>query len=193
MATQAPAGPAPWSPRVPTRRAGGAARRLGLVALARRWLVLLAYPLGLFAVAWTSLHRVDALGGSGRIADTPGRTFLVVGSDSRAALTPAERRRLGTGSTAGSRTDTIMLLHVPSDGGPTVLVSVPRDSYVPIPGHGSNKINAAYAFGGPQLLVRTVEQATGVHIDEYVETGLARLRRPGGRDRRGPDLRRRGR
>ena len=57
-------------------------------------------------------------------------------------------------------------------GGPTVLVSVPRDSFVPIPGRGRNKINAAYAFGGPQLLVRTVEQATGLHVDDYVETGL---------------------
>ena len=65
-----------------------------------------------------------------------------------------------------------MLLHVPSGGGPTVLVSMPRDSYVSIPGHGKNKINAAYAFGGPQLLVRTVEQATGLHVDAYVETGL---------------------
>ena len=65
-----------------------------------------------------------------------------------------------------------MLLHVPDGGGPTVLVSIPRDSYVSIPGHGKNKINAAYAFGGPQLLVRTVEQATGLHVDSYVETGL---------------------
>ena len=65
-----------------------------------------------------------------------------------------------------------MLLHVPDGGGPTVLISVPRDSYVSIPGHGKNKINAAYAFGGPQLLVRTVEQATGLRIDSYVETGL---------------------
>src|SRR5689334_20596060 len=65
-----------------------------------------------------------------------------------------------------------MLLHVPSGGGPTVLVSVPRDSYVSVPGHGKNKINAAYAIGGPQLLVRTVEQATGLRVDEYVETGL---------------------
>ena len=65
-----------------------------------------------------------------------------------------------------------MLLHVPDGGGPTVLVSIPRDSYVAIPGHGKNKINAAYAFGGPPLLVRTVEQATGLHVDSYVETGL---------------------
>jgi LCP family protein required for cell wall assembly len=134
-------------------------------------LLLVVYPLLLFATAWSSLHRVDALP-SGGPAETPGRTYLVVGSDSRADLTAAQRRALHTGQAAGRRTDTIMLLHVPDGGGPTVLVSVPRDSYVPIPGHGKNKINAAYAFGGPQLLVRTVEQATGLRIDSYVETGL---------------------
>jgi LCP family protein required for cell wall assembly len=135
--------------------------------------LLVAYPLALFAVAWSSLQRVDALpGGDGRPQDTPGRTFLVVGSDSRDDLSRADRARLGTGRAAGRRTDTIMLLHVPSGGGPTVLVSVPRDSYVSIPGRGKNKINAAYAFGGPQLLVRTVEEASGLHVDEYVETGL---------------------
>ncbi|MGZ4603981.1 MAG: LCP family protein, partial [Kineosporiaceae bacterium] len=134
-------------------------------------LVLVGYPLALFTVAWTSLHRVDALPAEGPAA-TPGTTYLVVGSDSRADLTAAERRRLHTGQAPGQRTDTIMLLHVPSGDGPTVLVSVPRDSYVSIPGHGKNKINAAYAIGGPQLLVRTVQQATGLHVDSYVETGL---------------------
>lgn len=134
-------------------------------------LLVLVLPLTLFAVAWTSLDKVDALPGSGRPAETPGRTFLVVGSDSREGLSKADRRRLGTGRTAGRRTDTIMLLHVPASG-PTVLVSIPRDSYVPIPGHGSNKINASYAIGGPRLLVRTVEQVSGLRIDEYVETGL---------------------
>jgi LCP family protein required for cell wall assembly len=144
----------------------------------RRWpwvalvlVLLVAYPLVLGVVALTSLNRVDALPASGA-ADTPGRTYLVVGSDSRQDLTPEERSRLGTGTAAGQRTDTIMLLHVPSGGGPTVLVSVPRDSYVAIPGHGKNKINAAYSFGGPALLVRTVEQSTGLHVDDYVETGL---------------------
>lgn len=134
-------------------------------------LVIVVYPLLLFVTAWTNLHRVDALPASGPAA-TPGRTYLVVGSDSRSELTAAQRRRLHTGQVGGQRTDTIMLLHVPDGGGPTVLVSVPRDSYVAIPGHGKNKINAAYSFGGPQLLVRTVEQATGLRIDSYVETGL---------------------
>jgi LCP family protein required for cell wall assembly len=95
----------------------------------------------------------------------------VVGSDARSDLSAEEKKDLGTGSVAGQRTDTIMLLHVPSSG-PTVLISVPRDSYVPIPGHGSNKINAAYSFGGPSLLIQTLENVGGVKIDEYVETGL---------------------
>jgi LCP family protein required for cell wall assembly len=133
--------------------------------------VVLGYPLLLGFLAWTSLNRVPALAGS-RPEDTPGRIYLVVGSDSRAGLTAEERRTLGTGRAAGRRTDTIMIMAVPPGGGPTVLVSVPRDSYVPIPGHGSNKINAAYAFGGPRLLVDTVEQAMGIRVDTYVETGL---------------------
>jgi LCP family protein required for cell wall assembly len=135
-------------------------------------LLLIGYPLGLFLVAWTHLGKVAALPSGTRPAATPGRTYLVVGSDSRSALTPAERRRLGTGKAPGARTDTIMLLHVPGSGGPTTLVSIPRDSYVSIPGHGKNKINSAYALGGPQLLARTVEAATNLRLDGYVETGL---------------------
>ncbi len=65
-----------------------------------------------------------------------------------------------------------MLLHVPAGGGPTVIMSIPRDSYVAIPGHGHNKINAAFAFGGPKLLAQTIEQATGVQIDDYAEIGF---------------------
>jgi LCP family protein required for cell wall assembly len=133
-------------------------------------LVLLAYPLALGLVAWRHLGRVDALPAD--TAATPGRTYLVVGSDSRRGLTAEQRRKLKTGNTAGQRTDTIMLLHVPAAGGPTVLMSVPRDSYVDIPGKGKNKINAAFAFGGPQLLARTLEKATGVQIDDYVEIGF---------------------
>jgi LCP family protein required for cell wall assembly len=53
-----------------------------------------------------------------------------------------------------------------------VLLSIPRDSYVEIPGHGSNKINAAYSIDGPQLLVGAVEQSTGLRIDGYLEIGF---------------------
>ena len=129
------------------------------------WLV--AVPL----YAWNQVQRVDEAPSGTRPAGQPGTTFLLVGSDSRAGLSKAERKQLGTGSTAGQRTDTIMLMYVPVGGEPA-LISIPRDSYVPIPGHGKNKINAAFAFGGPQLLVKTVEQDTGLHIDAYLEVGF---------------------
>jgi LCP family protein required for cell wall assembly len=147
-------------------------RRILIIAAVALFLLLIVYPAALFATAWNSLGQTDALGGNLKHPSTAsGTTYLVVGSDSRENLTAEERARLGTGKVAGRRTDTIMLLHVPSSG-PTVLISVPRDSYVAIPGHGKNKINAAFAFGGPQLLVQTLEQATGIRIDGYVETGL---------------------
>ena len=63
-----------------------------------------------------------------------------------------------------------MLMHVGS--GPTVLMSIPRDSWVDIPGHGRSKINSAYGRGGPSLVVDTVEQNTGLRVDHYVEIGL---------------------
>ena len=52
------------------------------------------------------------------------------------------------------------------------MVSIPRDSYVPIPGNGEDKINAAFTFGGAQLLAQTVEQATGIRLDHYAEIGF---------------------
>ncbi|HEX3004425.1 MAG TPA: LCP family protein, partial [Angustibacter sp.] len=134
-------------------------------------LAIIAYPLALLAVAWTHLGRVDALPAD--TSATPGRTYLVVGSDSRKGLTKEQARALHTGGgDVGQRTDTIMLLHVPAGGGPTVIMSIPRDSYVAIPGHGHNKINAAFAFGGPKLLAQTIEDATGVQIDDYAEIGF---------------------
>lgn len=136
-----------------------------LVLLALLWLV------GVPAYAWSKVERLDADAGGDRPGNQPGQTYLLVGSDSREGLSAEERKRLGTGSTAGRRTDTMMLVHVPVGGKPA-LISVPRDSYLPIPGKGSNKINAAYAFGGPELLVQTVERNTGLRVDSYVEVGF---------------------
>lgn len=120
--------------------------------------------------AWSSVDRVEATPVGGHIGDTAGRNYLMVGSDGRTDLTPQERRKLGTGFTEGARTDSIMVLHT-GTGKPTLL-SLPRDSYVEIPGHGMNKINAAFAIGGPPLLGATVEKATGLHLDGYVEIGF---------------------
>jgi LCP family protein required for cell wall assembly len=135
--------------------------------------VLVGYPLSLGLVAWSNITRAGELPAA---ADTPGTTYLLVGSDSREGLSDEDVDRLATGSAAeagGRRTDTILLLHVPGGSQPPALISIPRDSYVEIPGQGMNKINAAYAFGGPALLVQTITGETGVEIDSYVETGLA--------------------
>jgi LCP family protein required for cell wall assembly len=125
--------------------------------------------------AWAGVDRVNASPAGERPAASKGRDYVLVGSDSREGLTKAQQKQLHTGSTrvaGGKRTDSIMLVHVPAGGGKPALISLPRDSYVPIPGHGHNKINAAYTLGGPRLLVKTIEQVTNVRIDGYVEIGF---------------------
>lgn len=145
-------------------RAVAAVIILVVVALVA-WLV--AVPL----VAWNETESIDDQPAGERIADQPGRTYLLVGSDSRDGLTKDEAKKLGTGEVGGERADTMMILYVPPEGRPA-LVSLPRDLYVSIPGHGKNKINAAFAFGGAKLLTETVEQLTGLWIDHYVGIGF---------------------
>ncbi|HEU0190354.1 MAG TPA: LCP family protein [Mycobacterium sp.] len=127
----------------------------------------------------TALHRVPALAGQ---PDPPpagrGTTWLLVGSDRRDDLTAAQQQRLATGGDAGpGRADTLLLVHLPAFGSGTTatVVSIPRDSYVSIPGHGMDKINAAYPLGGSALTARTVEQATGLRLDHYAELGFGGL------------------
>ncbi|WP_182349178.1 LCP family protein [Tomitella gaofuii] len=182
-------GPPPQGP--PPRRPGGPDRygqpdprrrppkprrkrrfRWGRGILIALLLLILAFG-GLVIYLDRSLHRVDALPGyPGRVAQTAGTNWLIAGSDSRYGLTEDQQATLNTGGDVGDgRTDTIVLMHVADSGKPT-MVSIPRDSYVPIPGHGRDKINAAFAIGGPQLLVQTVEGATGLRIDHYAEIGF---------------------
>jgi len=150
----------------PKKRRNWFARIIGLIVLLFV-LTLICVPL----FAWGKINKTDAMPTGERPAETPGTTYLLVGSDSREGMSRAERAKLHTGKAAGQRTDSIMLLHVP-ESGPTALISIPRDSYVPIPGKGRNKINAAFAFGGPQLLIQTVEGVTGLRVDHYVEIGF---------------------
>jgi LCP family protein required for cell wall assembly len=124
----------------------------------------------------SALHRIPALADyPDRPAAGAGTTWLLVGSDSRGQLTPEQQAELATGGDLGTgRTDTILLVHVPTIGSstPTTMVSIPRDSYVEIPGYGSDKINAAFVEGGAPLLAQTVEQATGLRLDHYAEIGF---------------------
>jgi LCP family protein required for cell wall assembly len=123
-----------------------------------------------------SLHHTAALTDyQDRPAAGQGTNWLLVGSDSRTGLTEQQQAELNTGGDMGNgRTDTILLVHVPGVGSdtPTTMVSIPRDSYVPIPGYGEDKINAAFAVGGAALLAQTVEQATGLRLDHYAEVGF---------------------
>lgn len=152
-----------------TRRRKG---RLTLFVVGLLVVGWLAFMIWVPVAAWTGISRVDNVPAGERPKDTSGHNYLLVGSDSREGLTAAQRRQLKTGSAEGNRTDTIMLVHVSESGGKPVLISIPRDSYVPIPDHGTNKINAAFTFGGPKLLTQTVEQVTGLHISGYLEIGL---------------------
>lgn len=119
--------------------------------------------------AWHQVAHVDAIPAHLAPAGS-GTNTLIVGSDGREGLSAAQRKALGTGQAEGQRTDSIMILH---NGGPKpTLMSIPRDSYVAIPGHYKNKINAAFSMGGPQLLIKTIEQDTGIHIDNFMEIGF---------------------
>ncbi|WP_078971049.1 LCP family protein [Streptomyces chattanoogensis] len=160
----------PRRPRRPWRRRVPAA----LVAL----LVLVGTAaVGLYGWAAERVRHVGALDDYvGRPPAGKGTNWLLVGSDSRGALTPEQRNDLHVGNNTVRNTDTIMVLHSGRHG--PYLVSLPRDSYVPVPGHGRTKINAAYGAGGPRLLTRTVEGATGLRIDRYAEVnflGLVRV------------------
>lgn len=159
-------------PRAPRERRPGRGRRIVTVVV----VALLAWAAFIVVTplhAWSQVTREDTTPTGDRPADADGHTYLLVGSDSREGLTKAERKALGVGGdAAGRRTDSIILVHTPGGSGKPVLISVPRDSYVSIPGHGKNKVNAAFAIGGPKLLAKTLEQATGLPIDGYVEIGF---------------------
>ncbi|MFJ9129523.1 MULTISPECIES: LCP family protein [unclassified Streptomyces] len=148
-------------------------RRAGLTLLVVL-VVLAAYGIGLYFWAGSRLQTTDAFSDyDGRPAAGAGTNWLLVGSDSRENLTPEQRKDLHVGNDEGNRTDTIMVLHY-GDNGP-YLVSIPRDSYVSIPGYGQNKINYAYSVGGAKLLTQTVEQSTGLRMDHYAEVSFLGL------------------
>lgn len=187
-----PRGPRPAGPG-PTGRGPARGRRvLAWVAGGMASVVVMFSALGYLLLGHYEgkLDRVDVFAGlTGRpakVADTA-QNYLIVGSDNREGLSAAEIRDLHVGAAtaengAGRRSDTMILLHVSEQRDKATLVSLPRDSYVRIPAYTDdagkqhkasyNKLNAAYALGGPQLAVSTVEANTGVRVDHYVEVGF---------------------
>ncbi|MBO8188499.1 LCP family protein [Streptomyces spirodelae] len=161
-------------------RASGPRRRWWRVVVLLLGVLLLACGVavaGTYVWADNRVRQTDAFADyPGRPAPGKGTNWLIVGTDTRADLSPEQREKLHVGGGGRRNTDTVMVLHH-GDAGP-YLVSIPRDSYVHVPGHGRGKINSAYARGGPQLLTRTVEQATGLRLDHYAEVdflGFTRL------------------
>lgn len=133
---------------------------------------------------------VPALAANETDPDGAAQDILLVGSDTRAGATRAELKALHTGQDKSTvNADTMMVLHVPADGGHPTLVSFPRDSWVAIPGHGRGKINSAYPdaynaaksagrterqaeSAGILLTIKTIHALTGLYIDHYMQVSL---------------------
>jgi LCP family protein required for cell wall assembly len=157
-------------PGVPgARRRLSLGRILGLVIMAlAAWSLV---SLVLFLVS-AQIERQEvseqtraALEPSGFTLSSP-NTVLILGSDARTEKNAEPGAQVG----GRSRSDSIMLMRI--GGGANATLSVPRDSAVDIPGHGRDKVNAAYAIGGPALAVTTVEQYLGIEINHVVEVNF---------------------
>ncbi len=171
--------------RVAVRLAVAVASLLTLVGSGLAWATYQNFTAGI-----RHGDPVPVLGEGQRDVDGRDEDILLLGNDSRAGATAAELRALSTQADGGSvNTDTMMLLHVPADGGKPTVVSFPRDSWVSIPDNGKGKINSAYGDGyaaaktagrseveresaGIRLLIRTITALTGLHVDHYVEVNL---------------------
>jgi LCP family protein required for cell wall assembly len=135
------------------------------------WLVL---SLALFLISATFVQdrvsgeaRGQLAGGKAPIVSAT--TVLVLGSDQR----PKGSKEPGAATSGPSRSDSILLMRV--GGGHSAKLSIPRDTVVDIPGHGRDKINAAFAIGGAALSIRTVREYLGIPIDHVIQVNFARF------------------
>lgn len=157
----------------PPRRAG---RFLSTVVLAGT--VAVAGTAGTLIAARSAIDTVTRVPDVAGVLSAPSPTvenFLLVGSDSRANSDPTSPDYGGIGSESdvqGTRSDTIMVLRRDRATGDASLLSIPRDLYVDIPGHGSDRINSAFNYG-PSVLVQTVQQSLGLPVHHYVEVDFS--------------------
>ena len=159
-------------------RAGVIVRRVLIVVI-----VLVVVAGGYVAFNYSSfvngITHVNVISGT---SSDKNQNILLVGDDHRPAGASAqELAELGTTADGGTLdTDTLMILHVPADGSNPTLISIPRDSWVNVPGFGMHKINAAFELGsasggdagGAKLLIQVVQNLTGLTIDHYVRISL---------------------
>src|SRR4051794_5471726 len=160
------------------RRSGGGGRKPITVGRVLRWVaaavatwLLVSLVLFLVSAQIQSAKISDAasqqLTGGGFPLTSP-NTILVLGSDARAK--GSKEPGATTVGSGPSRSDSILLLRI--GGGKNATLSILRDTVVDIPGHGRSKINAAYAYGGPSLAIRTVEGYLGIKINHLVEVNF---------------------
>jgi LCP family protein required for cell wall assembly len=157
------------------RRRRTIAPRVNTITVALAFIVLTA--VGLLVATKQQESNVERVGElNGMLADTSGPfvNYLLVGSDTREGIDPNSPDYSGIGNTndaGGQRSDTLMILHVDNERGTASIMSIPRDLWVDIPGHGKNRINTAYQYGA-DVLVTTVQQSLGVPLNHYVEVNF---------------------
>lgn len=153
----------------PSQHPRAAPRRRRRFSRGQRWFLRVLFFLVLVAAGLLAVMLLAGAGlnDAGRVESLAAGegVYLIVGSDTRANLPDDLEGRFG--AFEGARADVIILAQVAD--GRRQLLSIPRDLRVEIPGQGVNKVNAAYAFGGPDLLVETIANATGIRPNHYLE------------------------
>ncbi|MFF1634568.1 LCP family protein [Leifsonia sp. NPDC058248] len=178
----------PGGPGRPRKRRTRTRRIIGWTALGLAVLLIVVggYATYSYFRFVGGVTHVDAIASTNKPAndvDGQAENILLVGDDHRPdGASQAELDQLGTTADGGgTNTDTMMVLHIPADGRSATLISLPRDSWVDVPGHGMNKLNSAFALGGgtngnvaggARLLIQTVQNLTGLTIDHYVRISL---------------------
>ncbi|MGW3342837.1 LCP family protein [Nonomuraea rubra] len=158
----------PVRTRRPPRRSAKARRRNVLAAGLLSTGVLITT-----GVVWATPRQIGTVdAGVTAPASRGAENILLVGVDKRDDLTRQQQNRLKLGRESGQRTDTMMVIHLSEDHSKVTVVSLPRDTWTTIPGKGDHKINSAYQFGGPKLAKQTVEAATGLEINRYIEVNI---------------------
>ncbi|MBF8186661.1 LCP family protein [Nonomuraea sp. K274] len=155
----------------------GRARRPRRSARARRRNVIAAGFLSTCVlvttgVVWATPRQIGTVDAGVTASSRGAENILLVGVDKRDDLSRQQQNLLKLGREAGQRTDTMMVIHLSEDHSRVTVVSLPRDTWTTIPGKGDHKINAAYQFGGPKLTKQTVEAATGLQINRYIEVNI---------------------
>lgn len=161
------------------RRIAGGLSLLLLVLVGTAYGAYRYYDSKVTRIALPSLHKGTTV--------TTGSYFLLAGSDTRNLSDGAQFQARGSSSVTGQRSDTVILMHIPTGSAKATLMSFPRDSYVHIPALSDKagattaahyaKLNEAFAIGGADLLVKTIEGLTGLPVDHYVQVNFDGFRK----------------